>query len=60
MMLYYQPKFVCKQTSILEDIVKESYSDCVIPRCDLDIEDGESIFPHDTLPNDNTPPFQIW
>ena len=30
------------------------------PHCDLDIHDSEPIFPHDTLPHDNTPPYQVW
>ena len=29
-------------------------------RCDLDIEDSEPIFLHDTSPCDNTPQNQIW
>ena len=37
---------------------KNSY--IIRPQCDLDIEDSEPIFPHDTLPHDNIPPHQVW
>ena len=60
MMLYYQTKFGCKQTSSLQDILKRSYFDYISPRCDLDIEGSEPVFPHDTSPHDNTPPYQVW
>ena len=60
MMLYYQTKFGCKQTSSLEDIVKQSYFHHISSHYDLDIEDSEQIFLHDTLPHDNTPPYQVW
>ena len=61
-MLYYQAKCDCKQTSSLEDTAKNSF--CffyyISLRCDLDMEDSEPIFPHDTLPYKNTPPYQVW
>ena len=38
----------------------KSYFDYINPCCDLDIEDSEPIFLHNTLPHDNTPPYQIW
>ena len=60
MMLYYKTKFGCKQTSSLEDIVKIVVFDHISPCGDLDIEDSEPIFPHDTLPDNNTPPYQVW
>ena len=59
MMLYYQTKFGSKQTSSLEDIVK-IVTFFLSPCCDLDIEDSEPVFVHDTLPHDNTPHYQIW
>ena len=30
------------------------------PHCDLDIEDSEPIFLHDTPPHGNTPQNQVW
>ena len=39
---------------------QQSYFDYVRPRCDLDIEDSEPIFPQDTLPHNSTPQYQIW
>ena len=60
MTVYYQTKFGCKQTSSLEEIAKkQSYFDYVSPRCDLDIEDNEPIFLHDTSPYDNTPTYRV-
>ena len=32
----------------------------VSPHCDLDTEDSEPIFLHDTSPHDNTPPYQAY
>ena len=29
-------------------------------RCDLEIEDSEPLFLHDTPPHNNTPPYQVW
>ena len=59
-MLYYQTKFGCTQTSSLEDIVKkQSYFDYISPCCDLDIEDSAPIFPRDTSPHENTPPYKF-
>ena len=60
MMLYYKTKFGCKLTSSLEDIVKKKlYFDHVSPCCDLDNEDTEPIFPHNTMTHDNTQ-YQLW
>ena len=53
MMLYYQTKFDCKRTSILEDIVEIVIILLYIsPRCDLDIEVSEPFFLHDILTHD--------
>ena len=53
--LHYQTKFGCKQTSSLENIVEIYYiSTC----CDLDIEDNEPIFVHNTLPPNNASQYQ--
>ena len=38
----------------------KSYFDYINPCCDLDTEDSKPIFPHDTLPHDNTLPRQVW
>ena len=35
------------------------YFDYISPCCDLDAEDNKPIFPHDTLPHDNTPLYQV-
>ena len=60
MILYYHIKFGCKQTSSLEDMVQTIiYFDYISPCCDLDIEDSEPIFLHDTSPHDYTPPYQV-
>ena len=59
MMLYYEMKFGCKWTNSLEDIVKIVKFGYISPR-DLDTEDSEPIFLHDTSPRDNTPPYQVW
>ena len=32
----------------------------ISPCCDLDIEDSEPLFLHDTPPHNNTPPYQVW
>ena len=49
-MLYYQTKFGCNLTSSLEDtqemVIFRLY---ISPCCDLDIEQNEPIFLHDTL-----------
>ena len=61
MMLYYDTKFGYKQTSSLEDTVKIVILWIYIsPRCDIDTEDSEPIFPQDTLPRDNTPSYKFW
>ena len=60
MMLYCQTKFGCKWTSSLEDIVEIVIFCLFNPHCDLDIEDSETIFLHDTPPHDNTPPYKVW
>ena len=52
MMLYYQTKFGCKQTSSLEDTTETVIFDYISSRCDLDIEHSEQIFLHDTLAYD--------
>ena len=55
MMLYYQAVLCGKQTSSLENIVEIYYiSTC----CDLDIEDNEPIFVHNTLPPNNASQYQ--
>ena len=61
-MLHYKTNFGFRRTSSLEDIVEILYFDNVYYisfRCDLDIEGSEPIFLHDTLPHDNTPPYQV-
>ena len=60
MMLYYQTKFGSKRTSMqFRRYSRKSYRDYISPRCDLDTEDSEPIFLHDTPPRDNTPPYQV-
>ena len=44
MMMYYQIKFGCKQTSSLEDTTKIVTFDYIRPCCDLDIEHSEPVF----------------
>ena len=51
MMLYYQTKFGCKQTSSLKEIEIVNF-DYISPCCDLDIQDSDLIFLHDTLAHD--------
>ena len=60
MMLYYQTKSGCKQTSDLKDTVETVTFYYINPCCDLDLEDSKPIFLHDTPPHDNTPPYQAW
>ena len=43
MMLYYQIKFGCKLTSILEDTTEIVIFDYISPCCDLDTEHSEPI-----------------
>ena len=38
----------------------KSYFHYISPCCDLDTEDSEPIFQHNTLPYDNIPPYQVW
>ena len=59
--MFYQTKFGCKWTSRLGDIVQiVSFIHFYIsPHCDLDIEDSDSIFLHDTPPHDNTPLYPV-
>ena len=59
-MLYYQTKFACKPTSSREDIVEIVIFWLYKPSRDLDFEDSDPIFLHDTLPRDNAPPYQVW
>ena len=48
MMLYYQTKFGCKQTSSLKEIEIVNF-DYISPCCDLDIQDSGPVILHDSL-----------
>ena len=60
LILYYQTNFRCKWTSSLEDMEVVAILWHTSPRCDLDIENSEPIFLHDTMPQGNTPPYKDW
>ena len=43
-----------------KNTVKIVIFDYISPGCDLDTKDSEQIFPHDTLPHNNTSQYQVW
>ena len=47
---YHPIKFGCKKISSLVDMVETVISNYMSPHCDCDLEDGKSIFLHDTGP----------
>ena len=58
MMMYHQTKFSCKRISSL--YIKNLYFDYIIPNCDLDLEDGKSIFLKNSLTHNHASPYQVW
>ena len=59
-MLCYQTKFGCKPTRSLQDTTEIIIFDYINPCCDLDIEQSEPFFLHDTLAYDAARPCQVW
>ena len=55
-----KPCLIVKESAVQKKQWKQSYSDYKSPCCDLDLENSEPIFLHDTLTHDNTPPYQVW
>ena len=60
MMLYHPIKFGCKKISASEYMVETVIFDYTSPYCDFDIENGKTIFLHDTLAHDAASPYRVW
>ena len=60
MIMYHQIKAGSKKISSSADVVETVVSDYMSPQCDLDLEDSEIIFLHDTLVHDDASPYQVW
>ena len=56
----HQTRFSCKKISISVDVVETTISDYISLHCDLELEDKEPIFLHNTLAQVDASPYQVW